>query len=154
MVRKKFVFLCTNAVLGRKRWDRFDFQPFPDFAFTVHIDGLRERHDQSVCQEGVFDEAVEAIRWLKTRGSRVTTNSTFSPQPPVQGLRASSRTRRGAGHLVHDRADDPTTCTRSGTTSVATLKRCMTSSQTRSQVRIARRDSFSDPIVASTAVGS
>ncbi len=88
--RKKFVFLCTNAVLVRRWWDRFDFQPSPRFAFTVHIDGLRERHDQSVCQEGVFDEAVEAIRWLKARGFRVTTNSTFfttdSPQSVIDVL--------------------------------------------------------------------
>jgi hopanoid biosynthesis associated radical SAM protein HpnH len=77
VARKKFVFLCTNAVLVRKWWDKFDFKPSPYFAFTVHVDGLRERHDASVCQEGVFDEAVEAIRWLKGKGFRVTTNSTF-----------------------------------------------------------------------------
>ncbi|MGA8112709.1 MAG: adenosyl-hopene transferase HpnH [Actinocatenispora sp.] len=75
--RKKFVILCTNAVLLRKRLDRFDFRPSPYFQFAVHIDGLRERHDESVCQEGVFDEAVEAVRELKSRGFRVTTNSTF-----------------------------------------------------------------------------
>lgn len=88
--RKKFVFLCTNAMLVRKRWDRFDFTPSPYFAFTVHIDGLRERHDASVCHEGVFDEAVEAVRWLKQRGFRVTTNSTFfttdSPQSVIDVL--------------------------------------------------------------------
>ncbi len=90
VARKKYVFLCTNAVLLRKRWDRFDFRPSPYFAFTVHIDGLRERHDASVCQEGVFDEAVEAVRWLKERGFRVTTNSTFfntdTPQNIIEVL--------------------------------------------------------------------
>ena len=75
--RKKFVFLCTNAMLVRKWWDRFDFKPSPYFAFAVHVDGLRQAHDASVNQEGVFDEVVEAIRWLKERGFRVTTNSTF-----------------------------------------------------------------------------
>ncbi|HEY3502947.1 MAG TPA: adenosyl-hopene transferase HpnH [Actinocatenispora sp.] len=75
--RKKFVILCTNAVLLRKRFDKFDFKPSPYFQFAVHIDGLRERHDESVSQEGVFDEAVEAIRFLKAKGFRVTTNSTF-----------------------------------------------------------------------------
>lgn len=88
--RKKFVFLCTNAMLVRKWWDRFDFKPSPYFAFTVHIDGLRERHDASVCQDGVFDEAIEAVRWLKERGFRVTTNSTFfttdSPQSVIDVL--------------------------------------------------------------------
>jgi len=88
--RKKFVYLCTNAVLVRKWWDRFDFKPSPYFAFTVHIDGLQERHDASVDKEGVFDEAVAAIKWLKERGFRVTTNSTFfntdSPQTIIDVL--------------------------------------------------------------------
>jgi hopanoid biosynthesis associated radical SAM protein HpnH len=75
--RKKYVLLCTNAELVRKRWDKFNFKPSRYFAFVVHIDGLRERHDESVSKEGVFDEAVEAIKFLKAKGFRVTTNSTF-----------------------------------------------------------------------------
>src|SRR5881397_13309 len=73
--RKKFVYLCTNALLMRKKMDLF--QPSPYFAWAVHVDGMRERHDESVCQEGVFDKAVEAIKDAKARGFRVTTNSTF-----------------------------------------------------------------------------
>ncbi|MFB6890043.1 adenosyl-hopene transferase HpnH [Kitasatospora sp. NPDC056327] len=73
--RRKYVFLCTNALLMRKKLDRFT--PSPYFTFTVHIDGLRERHDASVAKEGTFDEAVEAIKEAKRRGFRVTTNSTF-----------------------------------------------------------------------------
>jgi hopanoid biosynthesis associated radical SAM protein HpnH len=75
--RKKYVLLCTNAELVRKRWDKFTFTPSRYFAFVVHIDGLRERHDESVSKEGVFDEAVAAIKFLKEKGFRVTTNSTF-----------------------------------------------------------------------------
>jgi hopanoid biosynthesis associated radical SAM protein HpnH len=75
--RKKYVYLCTNAELVRKRWDKFDFTPSPYFAFAIHIDGLRDRHDESVAKEGVFDEAVAAITFLKEKGFRVTTNSTF-----------------------------------------------------------------------------
>jgi hopanoid biosynthesis associated radical SAM protein HpnH len=75
--RKKFVYLCTNAELVRKFWDKFDFKPSPYFSFAVHIDGLKERHDASVDKEGVFDEAIEAIKFLKAKGFRVTTNSTF-----------------------------------------------------------------------------
>ena len=75
--RKKFVILCTNAVLVRKRFDKFNFKPSPYFQFAVHIDGLKERHDESVDKEGVFDEAIEAIKFLKEKGFRVTTNSTF-----------------------------------------------------------------------------
>ncbi|MDG3010550.1 adenosyl-hopene transferase HpnH [Rhodococcus sp. D2-41] len=81
--RKKFVFLCTNGVLLRKRLERFDFKPSRYFAFAVHVDGLQERHDASVCKEGVFDEVVEAVRELKSRGFRVTTNTTvFNTDTP------------------------------------------------------------------------
>jgi hopanoid biosynthesis associated radical SAM protein HpnH len=75
MKRKKFVFLCTNAILMKKKLDRFE--PSPYFAWAVHIDGMRERHDDSVCREGVFDKAVDAIKAAKERGFRVTTNTTF-----------------------------------------------------------------------------
>jgi hopanoid biosynthesis associated radical SAM protein HpnH len=73
--RKKFVYLCTNAILMQKKFDLFE--PSPYFAWAVHVDGLREDHDRSVCEEGVFDVAVDAIREAKRRGFRVTTNSTF-----------------------------------------------------------------------------
>ena len=73
--RKKFVFLCTNALLLPKKLDKF--KPSPYFAWVVHIDGLRERHDESVCKEGVFDEAVAAIKLAKSRGFKVNTNTTF-----------------------------------------------------------------------------
>ncbi|MGH3423771.1 MAG: adenosyl-hopene transferase HpnH [Nocardioidaceae bacterium] len=83
VARKKFVYVCTNALLIRKWWHKFDFKPSPYFAFTLHVDGLRERHDESVCQDGVFDEVVEAVRFLKDRGFRVTTNTTiFSTDTP------------------------------------------------------------------------
>ncbi len=75
LARKKFVYLCTNALLMEKKLDRF--KPSPYFAWAVHIDGLRERHDESVCREGVFDKAVEAVHAAKQRGFRVTTNTTF-----------------------------------------------------------------------------
>src|SRR2546423_1292995 len=65
--RKKFVYLCTNAELVRKRWDKFNFKPSPYFSFAIHVDGLRERHDASVAKEGVFDEAMAAIAFLKER---------------------------------------------------------------------------------------
>ena len=73
--RKKFVYLCTNALLMRRKLDLFE--PSPYFAWSVHIDGLRERHDESVCRDGVFDKAVDAVKEAKRRGFRVTTNSTF-----------------------------------------------------------------------------
>jgi hopanoid biosynthesis associated radical SAM protein HpnH len=88
--RKKYVYLCTNAELVRKRWDRLSFKPSQYFAFAIHIDGLRERHDESVAKQGVFDEAIAAISFLKERGFRVTTNSTFfntdTPQTVIDVL--------------------------------------------------------------------
>jgi len=70
--RKRFVYLCTNAILMKKKLDQF--RPSPYFAWAVHIDGMRERHDESVCQEGVFDVAVDAIKAAKQRGFRVRTS--------------------------------------------------------------------------------
>ena len=75
LARKRFVYLCTNALLMKKKLDQFT--PSPYFAWVVHIDGLRERHDASVSKEGVFDEAVAAIQEARARGFRVTTNTTF-----------------------------------------------------------------------------
>jgi hopanoid biosynthesis associated radical SAM protein HpnH len=73
--RGKIVFLCTNAVLLPKHLHRFT--PHKNFAWMVHIDGLRERHDASVCKDGVFDQAVAAIKMAKEKGFRVNTNTTF-----------------------------------------------------------------------------
>jgi hopanoid biosynthesis associated radical SAM protein HpnH len=73
--RKVYVYLCTNAILLRRKMDRFT--PSRYFSWVVHVDGLKERHDIAVDREGVFDEAVAAIREAKDRGFRVTTNSTF-----------------------------------------------------------------------------
>jgi hopanoid biosynthesis associated radical SAM protein HpnH len=73
--RRKIVFLCTNAVLLPKHLHKFT--PHRNFAWMVHIDGLRERHDESVCKEGVFDQAVAAVRQAKEAGFRVMTNTTF-----------------------------------------------------------------------------
>jgi hopanoid biosynthesis associated radical SAM protein HpnH len=73
--RKKFVYLCTNALLLKKRIN--DYQPSPYLTFSIHLDGNRERHDESVCQEGVFDRAVEAIKLALGKGFRVNVNCTL-----------------------------------------------------------------------------
>jgi len=86
--RKKYVFLCTNALLIPRKIDKFT--PSHYFSWAVHIDGLAERHDASVCKEGVFEEAVAAVRECQRRGFRVTTNSTFfntdTPQTVIDVL--------------------------------------------------------------------
>jgi hopanoid biosynthesis associated radical SAM protein HpnH len=73
--RRKIVFLCTNALLLPKYLHKF--KPHRNFAWMVHIDGLRERHDASVAKEGGFDAAIDAIRQAKAAGFRVMTNTTF-----------------------------------------------------------------------------
>ncbi|MCQ3809084.1 MAG: adenosyl-hopene transferase HpnH [Acidimicrobiia bacterium] len=84
--RKKFVYLCTNAVLLRRKIDKF--KPSPYFSFVVHVDGLQERHDLAVAREGVFDEVVEAVNEAKAKGFRVTTNSTFFSTDSPEDVRS------------------------------------------------------------------
>jgi hopanoid biosynthesis associated radical SAM protein HpnH len=83
--RKRFIYLCTNAIMMQRKLDLF--KPSTYFAWSVHIDGLRERHDESVCRDGIFDKAVAAVREAKARGFRVTTNSTFFGQDNAQTIR-------------------------------------------------------------------
>jgi hopanoid biosynthesis associated radical SAM protein HpnH len=81
VARKKFVYLCTNALLLAKHIE--DYRPSPYLTFSVHLDGNRERHDESVCQEGVYDKAVAAIQLARARGFRVTVNCTlFTGEDP------------------------------------------------------------------------
>ena len=73
--RKKFVYLCTNALLLEKRLDLF--KPSPYLTFSIHLDGDREIHDAAVCQDGVFDQVVSAIQKARERGFRVNINATL-----------------------------------------------------------------------------
>ncbi len=84
LVRKrKYVYLCTNAILLREKVDLF--QPSRYLSFSVHMDGLREDHDEAVCRDGVYDQAVAAIREAVSRGFRVTTNTTvFDGASPLR----------------------------------------------------------------------
>ena len=75
VARKKFVYLCTNALLLTKHMH--EYTPSPYLTFSVHLDGNRMRHDASVCREGVFDKVVEAIRTALAKGFRVTVNCTL-----------------------------------------------------------------------------
>jgi hopanoid biosynthesis associated radical SAM protein HpnH len=84
--RKKFVYLCTNALLLEQKLHKFT--PSPYFSWAIHIDGLRERHDASVAREGVFDKAVAAIKLAKAKGFRVTTNTTFFTQDSPETVRS------------------------------------------------------------------
>ena len=83
--RKKFVYLCSNAILMDRKIDLF--KPHPYFAWSIHLDGLKDRHDASVCRDGVFDKAAAAIKEAKRRGFRVTTNTTFFTQDDARSVR-------------------------------------------------------------------
>ncbi|HET8874774.1 MAG TPA: adenosyl-hopene transferase HpnH [Casimicrobiaceae bacterium] len=73
--RRRFVYLCTNALLMKKRLAKFT--PSPYFVWSVHLDGDRSMHDKSVCESGVYDRAVAAIGEAKSRGFRVNINCTL-----------------------------------------------------------------------------
>jgi hopanoid biosynthesis associated radical SAM protein HpnH len=75
VARKKFVSLCTNALLLEKKLHLFE--PSPYLFFSVHLDGLKEHHDKSVSQKGVFDIAVRAIQAAKAKGFTVNVNATI-----------------------------------------------------------------------------
>ena len=72
--RRKFVYLCTNGILLEKSLHKF--KPSPYISFSVHLDGMRDLHDECVDRKGVFDTAISAIRAAKAKGFRVTTNTT------------------------------------------------------------------------------
>ena len=78
VARKKFVYLCTNALLLEKNLGRFT--PSPYLTFSVHLDGLEKHHDRAVSQKGVFKRAVSAIRAAKAMGFRVNVNCTLFDQ--------------------------------------------------------------------------
>ena len=73
--RRKFIYLCTNALLLDRKMD--EYQPSPYLTFSVHLDGNKERHDASVCRDGVYDRCVKIIRKALDRGFRVTVNCTL-----------------------------------------------------------------------------
>ncbi len=81
VARRKFVYLCTNAILLAKHID--EYTPSKYLTFSVHLDGNKERHDESVCLEGVYEKATAAIRLARSKGFRVTINCTlFSGENP------------------------------------------------------------------------
>jgi len=86
--KKKFVYLCTNALLLPKHIHKFE--PSPYFSWVVHIDGLEQRHDEAVDKKGGFQGAVDAIKLAKEKGFKVNTNSTFfnndTPQAVIDVL--------------------------------------------------------------------
>ena len=77
VARKKYIYLCTNAILLKEKLDAGWFKPSKYLSFSVHMDGTRENHDFAVCREGTFDKAIVGIRKAVEMGFRVTTNTTL-----------------------------------------------------------------------------
>jgi hopanoid biosynthesis associated radical SAM protein HpnH len=83
LAKKKFVILCTNALLLAKKID--DYEPHSSFTWSIHLDGNEAMHDKSVCLRGVYDKAVDAIKLAKSKGFRVSINCTlFNDADPAQ----------------------------------------------------------------------
>ena len=85
VARKKYIYLCTNALLLKEKLDQF--KPSKYLSFSVHMDGERDEHDFAVCREGTYDKAVEAIKLALARGFRVTTNTTLFDGADPQSVR-------------------------------------------------------------------
>src|SRR5215470_4229651 len=86
VTRKKYIYLCTNALLLKEKIDLF--KPSKYLTFSVHLDGQRDEHDLAVCREGGYDIAVDAIREALRHGFRVTTNTTLFDGANPKSVRA------------------------------------------------------------------
>ena len=86
VARGKYVYLCTNALLLEKKLDLFT--PSPYLSFSVHLDGLKEHHDRSVCQPGTFERAVSGIKAALAKGFRVNCAATFYDGVPAADIAA------------------------------------------------------------------
>jgi hopanoid biosynthesis associated radical SAM protein HpnH len=86
VARKKFVSLCTNALLLEKKLK--EFEPSPYLFFSVHLDGLKHHHDKSVCMEGGFEKAIDAIKAAKAKGFAVNVNCTIFDGHPAEDIAA------------------------------------------------------------------
>jgi hopanoid biosynthesis associated radical SAM protein HpnH len=84
VARKKFVSLCTNALLLEKKLHLFESSPY--LFFSVHLDGIKEHHDKSVCMEGGFDKAVSAIKAAQAKGFAVNVNCTIFDGHPAEDI--------------------------------------------------------------------
>ncbi len=84
--RKKFVYLCTNAIRLEQNLDKFT--PSPYFSFSIHLDGLETQHDHAVDRKGIYEIAIKAIKAAKARGFRVTTNTTIFNDAKAEDVQA------------------------------------------------------------------
>jgi len=86
--RRKYIYLCTNALLLEEKLEAGWFEPSKYLSFSVHMDGLQEHHDFAVCREGTYEKAIAGIRMAVERGFRVTTNTTLFDGADPNAVRA------------------------------------------------------------------
>ncbi|MDG1837777.1 MAG: adenosyl-hopene transferase HpnH [Phycisphaerales bacterium] len=75
--RRKYIYLCTNALLLKEKLDAGWFKPSKYLTFSVHMDGPKDDHDFAVCRDGTYKKAMEGIQTAIDMGYRVTTNTTL-----------------------------------------------------------------------------
>ena len=95
LARKKYVILCTNALLLAKKIDQYT--PHPAFTWSIHMDGDQAMHDKSVCLDGVYDKAVDAIKLAKARGFQVSLNCTLFNDAQPERVAAFLDDMKGLG---------------------------------------------------------
>ena len=100
VAQKRYVYLCTNAILLERKLDEYPASKF--LTFSVHMDGLQDEHDLAVCRDGVYDVAVRAIKAALKRGHRVTTNTTLFDDANPERVQKVLRRDDGAGRRRHD----------------------------------------------------
>ncbi|MEN3375978.1 MAG: hypothetical protein V7604_1333 [Hyphomicrobiales bacterium] len=84
VARKKFVSLCTNALLLEKKLH--EFEPSPYLFFSVHVDGIKKHHDKSVCMEGGFERAISGVKAALAKGFAVNVNATIFDGHPAEDI--------------------------------------------------------------------
>ena len=102
IAKKKFVILCTNALLLKKKIDQY--KPSPFFTWSIHLDGDKAMHDHAVDQDGTYEVAIEAIKLAKAKGFRVQVNCTVFDGADAGRLAALFRYDGGTGRRDHDLA--------------------------------------------------
>ena len=124
IARKKFVSLCTNALLLEKKLHLFE--PSPYLFFSVHLDGLKEHHDKSVCQDGVFEKAVAAIKAAKAKGFAVNVTARCSTAMRPRNWRGTSISPPSSASASRSRPATPMSVrpTRSTSSTAARPRSC------------------------------
>lgn len=83
--QRRYIYLCTNAILLERKLHLFT--PSKYLTFSIHLDGIKHVHDKMVCREGIYEQAVKAIKAAKAKGFRVTTNTTLFEGEKVEEVR-------------------------------------------------------------------